>query len=383
MENHFKNDSQESSHEEEEEAQKLNRCMQALETEAPAVEQPESDPTEPCETFSWTVPIQVTVSMGTPQPASGGVVDNTPNQMAGVEGSSSPSRPASESGDFKIGSVSPNRFSWQTALSTALASKLAYETESSIVRTTVDKWGFSKCRSIDVDDTQCFLAESSAFVLLSFRGTENLGDWLANLNVWSTARGYGKVHRGFLRAFQVVGSELESLLNDLNGRPLLLTGHSLGGALATIAAAEWQGKIPISGVYTFGQPGVGKGGFPSFINDNYDGKFYRFVNDDDIVPRVPPTYRHVGKLFHFDSRGNLKGGSSKLAEAAGVEHGQPEVDMLSESEFDRLRSELHARNALAKGATIEMPSTPLVEGLLPSVSDHSMDGYIEKVKRMI
>ena len=332
-------------------------------------------------TMTWTIPIEITVSM--PKVPVQVKVTSGKASIAGAEGRFSSLPPDSGFGKFEIGSLSPNQFSWHTAFSMALASKLAYESETTVSEVTVNEWGFSDCRFIDVDDTQCFVVESDKFVVLCFRGSENLGDWIANLNMRSTTRGYGKVHRGFLGAFEAVKLELQGLLRNLQGRPLLLAGHSLGGALATVAAAEWEGKFPISGIYTFGQPGVGKGEFPKFINQNYDGKFYRFVNDDDIVTRVPPTYRHVGKLFHFDSWGNLKNSSSSVSESANGAKEASETDMFSEVEFNLLRSELHVKNAIAEGANVELPSASLAEGLLPSISDHRMDKYIEKIKRMV
>src|SRR5205823_5194218 len=108
---------------------------------------------------------------------------------------------------------------------------------------------------------------------------------------------YGPVHRGFYYAFADVQALLERRLDDFADRQVLLTGHSLGGALAGIAAAEWQATRAIKGIYTFGQPAVGFDRYRAFMGEHYGDCYFRFVNEDDIVPRVPPGYMHVGHLI--------------------------------------------------------------------------------------
>jgi pimeloyl-ACP methyl ester carboxylesterase len=282
---------------------------------------------------------------------------------------------------FQLNSPGEKEFDWRTALSLALASKLAYATPAQVQTTAQGSWGFQECRFIEVDDSQCFVALASNAVVVAFRGTEmNLGDWLGNLNAFSTVRTFGRVHAGFLEAFMKVEGPLRAALSGLAGRPLLLTGHSLGGALATVAAAHWQGQLPISWVYTFGQPGVGKGDFPAFFRRHYPANFIRFVNDDDIVPRVPPTYEHVGRLFHFDAQGNLKTQQESPASTPPTTESVVGPAMLSPAEFDRLRSQLLEQNARAKERGVESPHNSMLEGFFPSLRDHSLDRYIAKIE---
>ena len=77
------------------------------------------------------------------------------------------------------------------------------------------------------------------------------------------------------------------------------------------------------------------------MRKHYGEIFYRFVNDDDIVPLVPPGYRHVGRFYQFDGSGRLKA----RIESVGVgleEEGPP---TMSEAEFDRLRATLLQQRA--------------------------------------
>ncbi|QEH33147.1 Lipase (class 3) [Aquisphaera giovannonii] len=337
---------------------------------------------------TFTIPIQVSISLGTPTLAAGpatarpGVAGPAVGLREGLFGAPAP--PPVADSKFDADSLLADDFGWKTALSLALASRLSYAERAVVESTGLNVYGMETCAFFEADDTQCFLATSPGAVLLAFRGTEQLADWLANLNVIYTTRPYGTVHRGFLGAFQVVEPQLRIALGGFRGRKLLLTGHSLGGALAMIAAAEWQGTFPIDRIYTYGQPAVGRSSYVSFMESHYDGKIFRFVNDDDVVPQVPPTYRHVGKLIHFDATGNLEGLAGAITERPSprmVEAAPSPADppMLSQAEFDQLRASLLVQKAAAASPGRESVGQPGLEGFFPSVSDHGIDRYIAKI----
>ena len=318
------------------------------------------------------VPIELTVRIGNPIPVSSGTTGSTgePVQKEEFLFGRKPSFSLQDLQRlFSASSMAATRFDWETVLSMAVASKVAYK-QPATIKSLALKWGLSGCRFVQAGDTQCFIAATDDAVVVSFRGTENnLGDWLGNLTVFTTSRNYGKVHGGFLIGFDVVRRQLETLLQQFPERHILLTGHSLGGALALVAAAEWQDDFPIAGIYTFGQPAVGKGDFAPFINKHYDKKYFRIVNDDDIVPRIPPTFDHAGKLVHFNSSGQL--------ESLATESANQETVMMDTAKFEDLRT-LYQQDPEGNAGTESLiDATP--EGLFPSVSDHSMDRYIEKV----
>jgi triacylglycerol lipase len=92
-----------------------------------------------------------------------------------------------------------------------------------------------------------------------------------------------------------------------NKLPLWFCGHSLGGAMATICAARCYLSHINSNpeqLYTFGSPRVGDRRYISFVRLEH----FRFVNNNDIVPRVPPLwlgYTHAGREVYFDRHGHI------------------------------------------------------------------------------
>lgn len=146
-------------------------------------------------------------------------------------------------------------------------------------------------------------------VLVAFRGTEPdiIKDWLTDGNVVLVPSPVGRLHAGFLRAFNTVAPRI---LNDLRsspdttGKPLWFTGHSLGAALSTIMAASCvNAGLSIAGHYNFRSPRVGDSSFTSFYNERCASVTFRFVNNNDIVPRIPPrglSYDHVDFKRYLD-----------------------------------------------------------------------------------
>jgi hypothetical protein len=354
--------------------------------------QNQSNPMQP--TAEWVLPLSISISVGTPVLGEVTSLAQTSAAMTSqtrltTEGQFSSSPPAATTAPFNLSALSAQTFTWKAALSLALASKLAYETEESIKKTCLSgestSWGFSTCDFVDFDDTQCFVATTADLALVSFRGTESRGDWFRNVNVPGRTRDYGVAHRGFLGAFQAVESQLRSSLAGMAGRKLIVTGHSLGGALATVMAAEWQSFMPAAFVATFGQPAVGRGAFRMFFLQNYSRRFFRFVNDSDIVAQVPPGYEHVGRLLHFDAQGNLQNGQTLLStERASVESLQmesidPGPPMLTEAEYQRLQSRIGQEVLRVNQPLTESTSGTQLEGIFTTVSDHSLDTYIAKI----
>ena len=166
--------------------------------------------------------------------------------------------------------------------------------------------GLRESRFLSRHGTQCAIVETRGESVgmpaaLVFRGTTGPVDWRRNSNTLPTdwPRG-GRVHAGFASALDAVWAELETALEAVPA-PLLYTGHSLGGALAVLAA----GRRPPLAVYTFGAPRIGDARFSESLAGI---AAYRVVNRRDVVARTPPSlpglrFRQAGELCAISTRG--------------------------------------------------------------------------------
>jgi triacylglycerol lipase len=165
---------------------------------------------------------------------------------------------------------------------------------------------------VEMGDTQAYLASSAEAVLVAFRGTQpgSLGDVLDDAVIplvpWPHRSG-GFVHLGFSIALERVWATLRAALNRLGGsRSVWFGGHSLGAALATLAADRYERT---AGVCTLGSPRVGDPIFAANFNRRFGDQSLRYVNDTDIVTHVPlPApfpYEHVRSLRHITQDGRV------------------------------------------------------------------------------
>ena len=135
----------------------------------------------------------------------------------------------------------------------------------------------------------------------------NGNDVKADINAgYVLAETVGRVHRGFKKEVDDLWPVLEKTLKN-NTKNLWFTGHSLGGAMATICAGRCLlAHIDTNPkqIQTFGSPRVGNKRYISHTKINY----LRWVNNNDIVTRSPPIwlgYRHTGTEMYLDSEGRL------------------------------------------------------------------------------
>ncbi len=140
-------------------------------------------------------------------------------------------------------------------------------------------------------------------IVLTFRGTNSLADGLTDFHCGVTAAtDWQFVHAGFSRTFRSIQSQLASLLEKVGPRPVHCVGHSLGGALANMAA-NWIKKtysVPVK-LYTFGAPRVGTGSFARNIEANLDGT-YRAAHRGDIITYVPIwPFQHAGDEYRLSA----------------------------------------------------------------------------------
>jgi hypothetical protein len=178
------------------------------------------------------------------------------------------------------------------------AALLAYSDQAG-VRHFLEKWRLVDVRILRGFDTQGFVARQEDAVFVSFRGTEpiNVDDWLSDVNFHQRklhASVPGLVHGGFALALEEIMQPMLDAVVELSGGDrtrLFVTGHSMGGALAVLAAAllRFEAGRNVAAVYTYGQPRVGDPEFSSAFDTILGDVTFRYVNDLDIVPHVPPA----------------------------------------------------------------------------------------------
>jgi hypothetical protein len=162
-------------------------------------------------------------------------------------------------------------------------------------------------------------SECGRLGVLAFRGTEpaNAINWLTDTDVVQRPFGKGLVHQGFYANLQALWEEISAKLDEatqeppprLDGRQLAplerlyVTGHSLGGAMAVLAAAKLavhddpEVQALMHSVYTFGQPAVGNLDFVKECDASFGDRLYRHVYAYDVVPRLPPVWGD--RFVHF------------------------------------------------------------------------------------
>ncbi|GKV09676.1 hypothetical protein SLEP1_g21138 [Rubroshorea leprosula] len=242
-----------------------------------------------------------------------------------------------------------------------MASKLSYENAEVVRNVVVHHWkmhfvalyncwdDFQKEESTQVF-ILCDKPKDASLILISFRGTEpfNADDWSTDFDYsWYEIPGLGRIHMGFLEALGLgtrndtstfqdhlqvkskiippemvkrtayyrVRRKLKSLLGEHKDAKFIVTGHSLGGALAilfptVLVLHEEMGLMQrLLGVYTFGQPRIGDKQLGEYMQAHLDNpvrRYFRVVYCNDLVPRLPYddktfSYKHFGVCLYYDS----------------------------------------------------------------------------------
>lgn len=159
-----------------------------------------------------------------------------------------------------------------------------------------------------------FVLKSPQHSILVFRGTQNTSDWLANFRTSQVdykqgGQTQGRVHAGFKRLYNDLADQVKAAVKGLDPTlPCYITGYSLGGALATFAAADIAAHYPALQaqlrLYSYASPRLGDPDFARFYSQLVPNS-YRILNLADAVPMVPPSntqkqrYVHVGQPWSF------------------------------------------------------------------------------------
>ncbi|ESQ48542.1 hypothetical protein EUTSA_v10020516mg [Eutrema salsugineum] len=249
-----------------------------------------------------------------------------------------------------------------------MASKLAYENAKVVENVVNLHWKMNVVEFLDCWNdyqkqmsTQVFILtdkqKDANLILISFRGTEpfDADDWGTDFDYsWYEIPNVGKLHMGFIEAmglgtrddtptfhyhlsdqhsseeenhkdyllemversaYYAVRKTLKRLLSEHENAQFVVTGHSLGGALAVlfptllVLKEETEMMKRLLGVYTFGQPRIGNREVGLFMKDQLNhpvDRYFRVVYCNDLVPRLPYDnntflYKHFGLCLYYDS----------------------------------------------------------------------------------
>ncbi|MEB3200389.1 MAG: lipase family protein [Synechococcaceae cyanobacterium] len=170
--------------------------------------------------------------------------------------------------------------------------------------------GFLSITGVSRHSAQAILVEHRDYLAISFRGTDELLDWLDNLNALTVQAPFGPCHRGFLHSVLDLWEPVQDRFRELHQqhpRGLFLTGHSLGGAMATVAGALLlHHGIPFTAAYTFGQPRALTADSARHYHRVAGSRTFRFQNNNDLISRAPTRllgFTHVGTLLSICDRG--------------------------------------------------------------------------------
>ena len=235
----------------------------------------------------------------------------------------------------------------QNALFLARACDLAYCNEPEGPTRFRSELGL-EARLISVDNTQVYVAQNDQSIVVAFRGSEapttldGFKDWLlTNANNYLilpegragtdfAAAGVGaRFHKGFLEALEMVWQPLLAAVNEAikaKDRPVWVTGHSLGGALALLAAWRLQRNfVSVHEITTFGAPMIGNDVAARAFEQDFSGKIYRFVDLEDVVPHLPSVslvanaYTHcLNEVGLRDAQAAAESALEALKQAGGI-----------------------------------------------------------------
>lgn len=142
----------------------------------------------------------------------------------------------------------------------------------------------------------CYIFYNKNNIDICFKGTSNINDIYTNLDICPSSsllfnNSNIKIHKGFLHKYLSIKSSMLKIINDNDNdnrkqrKIISFSGHSSGGAIATIAALDFSinNKKRIVKCYTFGAPIIGNKYFIEELNRNINNS-YRIINDFDIIP---------------------------------------------------------------------------------------------------
>jgi triacylglycerol lipase len=253
-------------------------------------------------------------------------------------------------------------------------SQLAYETANEAkIGDILGAWGFRKRVCID-NPTELHLPLNTACVIVAggrgativaFAGTDpaKINDWITDFSALPVANG---AHMGFQEA---VTATWEPIRSAIDSRPqteqaVFFTGHSLGGALAIVAAKQAlsiQSARPTA-IYTYGSPRPGDMQFADTYTPVLGDATFRLIHSTDIVPTVPPSLQPVQFLQSLPGLQSLPAllGQLGLPSLPDFRHVGRAIQCSSDGHFDS-QTPISSRDADVPDIFDSLPAGALID----------------------
>ncbi|CAG7928653.1 unnamed protein product [Penicillium olsonii] len=166
-----------------------------------------------------------------------------------------------------------------------------------------------------ITDTAGFIAvdDIKKAIVLAFRGSYSVRNWIADASFPYTSTGICtgcEAELGFWGSWKAVRENIQSQLHDAFSQnsdyELIVTGHSLGAAIASLAAADLRSNgYPEAKMYAYAAPRVANAKLAKHITDQ--GNNYRFTHINDPVPKLPLLamgYVHISPEYYITAPNN-------------------------------------------------------------------------------
>ena len=147
--------------------------------------------------------------------------------------------------------------------------------------------------------------------MLSFRGSRSIRNWITNLvfptiptSICPTCVASKGFWSSWLEAQTNVLAAISAAKAQYPDFKVVATGHSLGGALASLAAAVLRSQGTTVDLYTYGAPKIGLESISQYLTNTNMGATFRVTHKNDPVPKLPPAllgFRHIGPEYYVTS----------------------------------------------------------------------------------
>jgi len=166
-----------------------------------------------------------------------------------------------------------------------------------------------------------------SLTILAFRGSESVRNFVTDADFPAVATDLCSgctADQGFYNSWlEARSGVLDALRSAAAANPsynVVVVGHSLGGAIGAIAAAEIRNSGTSTDLYTYGQPRIGGSAVSNYITNQNKGGNFRTTHYDDPVPRLPPLllgFRHISPEYYISTGNEVPVTASDITKLTG------------------------------------------------------------------